>query len=87
MLLFAIKYKFVMLCLNTTINFLTTSWPSIYCMTPFKSFTNCKNFPRSLNGELGSALHLVYKFNKQIARCSNSHIKILNLFEFPHVSK
>jgi len=27
----------------------------------------------------------VYKFDKQIARCSNSQIKIHNLFEFPHV--
>jgi len=75
-----------MLCFNTTINFSTPSWTSIYSMTPLKSFTNCKNFPRSFNGESGSALHLVYTFNKQIARCSNSHIKILNLFDFPHVS-
>ena len=33
----------------------------------------------------GRALHLMYKFNKQIARCNNSQTKILNLFEFPHV--
>jgi len=36
---------------------------------------------RSLNGEWGCASHLVYKFDKQIARCNNSQIKILNLFE------
>ena len=40
---------------------------------------------RSLSGESGRALHLVYKFDKHIARCNNSQIKILNLFEFPHV--
>jgi len=34
---------------------------------------------------LGHVSHLVHKFDKQIARCNNSHIKILNLFEFPHV--
>jgi len=33
----------------------------------------------------GRASHLVHKFDKQIARCNNSHIKILNLFVFPHV--
>jgi len=27
----------------------------------------------------------VYKFDKQIARCNNSQIKILNLYEFPYV--
>jgi len=43
---------------------------------------NFKDFLRSLNGESGRASHLVYK---QIARCNNSHIKIFNLFEFPHV--
>jgi len=36
-------------------------------------------------GESGRALHLVHKFDKQIARCNNSQIKIFNLFEFPHV--
>jgi len=51
----------------------------------FESLTNCKDFPRSLNGESGRASNLVYKFHKQIARCNNSQIKILNLFEFPHV--
>jgi len=40
---------------------------------------------RSLNGESGRASHLVYKFDKQIARCNNSQIKILYLFEFPYV--
>jgi len=49
------------------------------------SLTNCKDFPRSLNGESGRASHLVYKFDKQIARRNNSQMKILNLFEFPHV--
>jgi len=28
----------------------------------------------------------MYKFDKQIVRRNNSHIKIPNLFEFPHVS-
>jgi len=36
-------------------------------------------------GELGHPLHLMYKFDKQIARCNNSQIKTLNLFEFPHM--
>jgi len=36
-------------------------------------------------GESGHASYLVYIFDKQIARCDNSQIKILNLFEFPHV--
>jgi len=27
----------------------------------------------------------MYKFNKQISRRSNSQVKILNLFEFPHI--
>jgi len=44
---------------------------------------NFKDFLRSLNGELGRASHLMYNFDKQIARCNNSHTKILNLFEFP----
>jgi len=47
--------------------------------------TNCKDFPCSLNGESGHASHLMYEFDTQIARCNNSQIKILNLFEFPHV--
>jgi len=46
---------------------------------------NILSIPRSLNGESGYALHLVYKFDKQIARCNNSQIKILDLFEFPHI--
>jgi len=50
-----------------------------------KSLINSKDFPRCLNGESGCASHLVYKFDKQIARCNNSQIKILNLYEFPHV--
>jgi len=33
----------------------------------------------------GRASNLMYKFDKQIARCHNSQIKILNLFEFPYV--
>jgi len=28
---------------------------------------------------------LVHKFDKQIVRCNHSQIKIVNLFEFPHV--
>jgi len=39
----------------------------------------------SLDVKSGCASHLVYKLNKQIARCNNSQIKILNLFEFSHV--
>jgi len=58
---------------------------SIFNLTPFKSLINLKDFLRSLNGESGRALHLVYKFDKQIARCNDSHIKILHLFEFPLV--
>ena len=41
-------------------------------------FNNCKDFPRSLNGESIRASYLVYKFDKQIARCNNSPIKILS---------
>ena len=51
-------------------------------LAPFKSLTNCKDFPRSLSVESDSVSHLVHIFDKQIARCNNSHIKILNLFEF-----
>jgi len=29
--------------------------------------------------------HAIDKFDKHIARCNNSQIKILNLFEFAHV--
>jgi len=54
-------------------------------LEPFESLTNCKDLPRSLNGESGHASHLVYKFDQQIARCNIFQIKILNLFEFPHV--
>jgi len=35
--------------------------------------------------ESGRASHLVYKFDKQIVRCNNYQIKILNWFEFPHL--
>jgi len=45
-------------------------------LTPFKSLTNFKDFPPSLNGESGRASHLVYKLDKQIARCNNFQIKI-----------
>ena len=31
------------------------------------------------------ALHLVYKFDKQIARYNNALMKILNFFDLPHV--
>jgi len=48
-------------------------------------FNKLQDFPRSLNGEPGRVSHLVYKFDKQIVRCNNSQIKILNFFEFPHV--
>ena len=40
---------------------------------------------QSVNGESGRTSHLVYKFDKQIAKCNNSQIKVLNLFEFPHI--
>jgi len=56
----------------------------IYCSI-FEIFNKLKDFLRSLNGESGRASHLVYKFDKQIARCNNSHKKILNLLELPHV--
>ena len=45
---------------------------------------NFKDFPRFLNGESGRASHLLYKFEKQIATCNNSQIKIVtvkSLFE------
>jgi len=73
------------LWLITTIKFLYPIWTPPFSLAPFESLTNCKGFPCSLNGELGRASHLVYKFDNQIARCNNSQIKILNLFEFPHV--
>ena len=60
-------------------------WTHLFNLAFFKSFTNCKDFPYSLNGKSGRASHLMYKFGKQITRCNNSQIKILNLFEFPHV--
>jgi len=69
--------------LNTTIK--SSIWTPPFNLAPFKSLTNCKDFPRSLNGESGRASPFVYKFDKQIARCNNSQIKIFNLFEFPHV--
>ena len=52
-------------------------------LTPFKSLINFEDFLRSLNGVSGRALHLVHKVDEQIARCNNSQIKILNLFEIP----
>jgi len=30
-------------------------------LAPFKTLTNCKDFPRSLNEQSGRASHLVYK--------------------------
>jgi len=51
-------------------------------MVDYNSST-LSGLPRSLNGESGRASHLVYKFDKQYARCNNS--QILNLFEFPHL--
>jgi len=64
---------------------LYSSWTPPFNLTSFKSLTSCKDFMRSLNGESGRASPLVYKFDKQIARCNNSQINILNLFKFPHV--
>jgi len=70
---------------------LKSSIPLLYLdspfnLAPFKSLINFKEFLRSRNGKSDVVSHLAYKFDKQLARCSNCHIKILNLFEFPHVS-
>jgi len=65
--------------------FLYSIWTPPFNLAPFKSLTNCKDFPRSLNEESGPASQLVYEFDEEISRCSNSQIKILNLFEFPPV--
>ena len=46
-------------------------------LEPLHSSINFKDLLRSLNGESGRASHLVHKFDKQIARCNNSHIKII----------
>jgi len=40
---------------------------------------------RVLSMESRVALRTSCKFDKQIGRCNNSQIKILNLFEFLHV--
>jgi len=70
------------LWLNTTIN---SSAPS-GLLHLIKHLSNIYwTFPRSLNGESGRASNPVYKFDKQIARCNNSQIKIPNLFQFPYV--
>jgi len=81
--LFAVKYKFMTLWLDTTINYSILTPP--FNLAPFKSLTYCKDLPHSVNGESRRASHLVYKFDKQIANCNNSHIKIVDFFEFPHV--
>jgi len=52
-------------------SFLYSIWTPPF-LAPFKSFTNCKDFPRSLNGESDRGSHPVCKFGKQIARCSNT---------------
>jgi len=70
-LLFAVKYKFVTLRLNTTIK----SWTPPFNLAPFKYLTNCKDFPCSLNVESGRSSHLVYQFDKQNARCDNYQLK------------
>jgi len=62
-LLFAVKYKFMTLWLNTAIN--SSIWTPPFNLATFKSLANCKDFPLSLNGESGRASHLVYKFDKQ----------------------
>jgi len=59
--------------------FLCSTWTPPFNQAPFKSITNCKNYPRPPNGEWGRASHLVFKLDKQIARCNNSQIKIPNL--------
>jgi len=80
-LLFAVRYKFMTLWLNTTINSSALSG----LLHLIKQLLNLQQtLPRSLNGESGRALNLVYKFDKQISWCNNSQIKILNLFEFPY---
>ena len=56
-------------------------WTLPFNQAPFKSLINFSAFSQ---WEVGRASHLVYKFDKKIARCNNSLIKILNLFEFPH---
>jgi len=61
-LLFAVKYKFMALWLNTLIPLLYL-YSSIQSSTFYKSLTNCKDIPRSLNGDSGRALLLVYKFD------------------------
>jgi len=63
------------LWLNSAIKILCSVWTPPFNLAPFKSLTNCKDFPRSLNGESGRASHLVYKFDKQIARWNNSQDK------------
>ena len=80
-LLFAVKHNFMTLWLNTTINPSALS-AFLYLIKHLLIFDKLFCV---LNGELGRASHLVYKFDKEIARCNNSQIKILNLFEFPHV--
>ena len=77
------KIQVMNLWLNSTIT--SSIWTSPFNLAPFTSLTNCKDFPRFFDLESCRASHLVYKFDKQIARCNNSQIKILNLFEFPHV--
>jgi len=84
LLLFAVKYKFMTLWLNTTINSSALSGPLHLIKYLLKLLIIFSAFSQ---WGVGSrfASHFVYKFDKQIARCNNSQIKILNLFQFPHV--
>jgi len=56
MLLFAVKYKFMTLWLNTTINSSALSGLLHLIKYPWNLW---QTFPRSLNGESGRASHLV----------------------------
>jgi len=69
------------LWLNTTIN--SSALPGVLHLIQHLLILNKLFYV--LNGESGRVSHLVYKFDKQIARYNNSREKILDLFEFPHV--
>jgi len=67
------------LWLNTTVHS-STLFGLLHLIYHLLNLQQTADLPRSLNGESGRASHLVYKFDKQILRCNNSQIKILNLF-------
>jgi len=78
------------LWLNKTIN--SSSLSGLFHSIKYLSNIS-QTYPRSHSGESGRASHVdklrtsnrASQFDKQIARCNNYQIKILNLFEFPHV--